>query len=143
MGGDPEVSLAETFGEVARALLAEQDSHAILQTIVNLAVRTIDGCEHAGVSMVEQGKVTSPASSDPVPAVLDHIQADTGEGPCVDAIKEHEVFETGHLSTEGRWPQFAHRAHTETEVESVLSFRLFANEATMGALNLYSTKADA
>ena len=61
---------------------------------------------------------------------------------CVDAIKEHEVFQTGLLSEELRWPKFTPRAVAESGIESILSLRLFVN-GTMGALNLYSTKRDA
>src|ERR1700678_395517 len=64
MGDDPEVDLAETFAEVARTLLAEDDAQATLERIVRLAVDTIDGCEHAGITVIERGEVTSPASSD-------------------------------------------------------------------------------
>ncbi len=74
---------------------------------------------------------------------MDRIQSETQEGPCVDAIKEHEVFITGSLAEEERWPQFARRAHELTGVNSVLSLRLFASEDTMGSLNLYSKAPDA
>jgi GAF domain-containing protein len=143
MADDPEVDLAEVFGEIARALLAEDDAEATLARIVRLAVETIDGCEHAGISMIEGKLVTSPASSDEIPAIVDRIQSETGEGPCVDAIREHEVFQTGHLSQEDRWPDFARRASAESGIESILSFRLFAENDTMGSLNLYSTQTDA
>ncbi len=143
MTDDAEVELAEAFGEIARTLLAEDDAAATLGRIVRLAVDTIDGCEHAGISMIEGKTVTSPASSDEIPAVVDQIQSETGEGPCVDAIKEHEVFHTGRLSEEDRWPDFARRANAESGIESILSFRLFAEEDTMGSLNLYSTQPDA
>jgi transcriptional regulator with GAF, ATPase, and Fis domain len=139
---DPELELAEAFGAVARALLAEIDVQATLQRIVVLAVETIDNCEHAGILMVDGRSVTSPASSDEVPAVLDRIQSETGQGPCLDAIKEREVFQTGCLSREVRWPEFARRAVDESGIESVLSFRLFGDD-TLGALNLYSAEADA
>lgn len=140
---DPEMELAEAFGEIARALLAQPDAQTTLDKIVNLAVETIDHCEHAGISMVQGRRVSSPASSDEVPAVLDCIQSEVDEGPCVDAIKDHEVFQTGRLSAEARWKRFAHRAHAESGIESILSFRLFAEEDTMGALNLYSSRPDA
>ena len=84
------MELAETFAEIARTLLAESDTQATLARIVSLAVDTIDGCEHAGISMVTGRTVTSPASSDEVPAVVDRIQSETGQGPCLDAIREHE-----------------------------------------------------
>lgn len=140
---DPGVELAETFAELARTLGAAGAALSTLQHIVNLAVKTIDACEHAGVSMVWGRKVSSPASSDRIPAVVEHIQSETGEGPCVDAIIQHAVFKTGRLSEEDRWPRFARRAFAETAIESILSFRLFLEEDTMGALNLYSSKRDA
>jgi hypothetical protein len=142
MADDREMELAETFAEIARTLVAESDAQTTLARIVNLAVKTIDGCEHAGISMVAGRTVTSPASSDEVPAIVDRIQSETGQGPCVDAIKEHEVFQTGHLSLDDRWPDFSRRAHAESGIESILSFRLFA-DGTLGALNLYSTLPDA
>jgi GAF domain-containing protein len=143
MANDADLELAQTFGEIARILIAEADPQATLQRIVLLAVETIDNCEHAGVSVIHGKIVSSPASSDDVPAIVDRIQSETGEGPCVDAIREHQVFQTGRLSLEQRWPAFTTRAIAESGIESVLSLRLFAEETTMGALNLYSTQIDA
>lgn len=134
---------AQTFGEVARALATDGDAKQILQQIVELAVEHLDACEYAGITLVEGRKVTSPASSNDVPRTIDHIQSETGQGPCVDAIKQKEVFETGDLSSDERWPEFSRRACEETGVQSVLSVRLFLREDTMGALNLYSGQPDA
>jgi transcriptional regulator with GAF, ATPase, and Fis domain len=142
MAEEPDVGLAKTFGQIARILIAESDVHATLRRIVSLAVETIDPCEHAGISVVHGKKVTSPASSGDIPAIIDNIQSETGEGPCVDAIREHRVFQTGRLSQELRWPEFAPRAVAASGIESILSLRLFGNE-TIGALNLYSTEPDA
>jgi GAF domain-containing protein len=136
------IEVAETFAEVARALVAE-DQQGMLTRIVLLAVDALDACEFAGVSIVEKDRITSPASSNDVPRTLDRIQSETGEGPCIDAIKEHEVFQTGDLPGEERWPRFATRAHEETGVRSILSLRLFVEQDTMGALNLYSTTPSA
>ena len=137
------VQAAQTFGEVARALAAGGDATQILQHIVELAVEHLQACEYAGITLVEGTKVSSPASSHDVPKIVDHIQSETGQGPCVDAVKEKEIFETGHLSSEQRWPKFSQRAFDETGVNSVLSLRLFVEENTLGALNLYSRDSDA
>jgi GAF domain-containing protein len=142
MSEDPDIELAKTFGEIARILIAEKGPEATLQRIVSLAVETIDGCEHAGISVIDGTTITSPASSDQIPFVVDRIQSETGEGPYLDAFKDHEVFQTGRLSEELRWPHFAPRAVAESGVQSILSLRLFA-ESTMGSLNLYSTQFDA
>ena len=143
MAEDSEIELATTFGDIARTLVAEEDAHATLGRIVRLAVGTIDACEHCGISIVQGRTIVSPAASDAIPAIVDELQSETGEGPCVDAIQVHEVFQTGRLSEETRWPNFAQRASQESGIESILSFRLFIEENTMGSLNLYSTHVDA
>jgi transcriptional regulator with GAF, ATPase, and Fis domain len=140
---DEAVAAAEAFGEVARSLATPGDLATILDTIVRLAVDHLAACEYAGISFVEKRTITSPASSHEVPRILDAIQSETGEGPCIDAIKEHEVFLTGDLRREERWPRFSTRAHAETGVSSVASLRLFVDDKTMGALNLYSRALDA
>ena len=138
-----DVELAEVFADVARALGEEHDVEHTLDRICILAVKTIDGCEAAGISIASGSQITSLSTSDPLPRILDDIQSETQEGPCVDAIKEHEVFLTGSLSRETRWPEFSSRAHGQTGVQSILSLRLFVSGDTMGALNLYSTEEEA
>ena len=141
---DEVVEVAETFAAVARTLSeCHDDVEAGLDRIVHLAVENLDACEFAGISLVEKRTVISPASTGDIPMRVDELQAELGEGPCIDAIKEHEVFRTGELKKEGRWPKFSQRAHQETGVSSIVAFRLFVEEDTMGALNLYSTAPDA
>jgi transcriptional regulator with GAF, ATPase, and Fis domain len=133
----------ETFAEMARALIAEDDVQRTLQKIVDLAVETIDGCDHAGITFMKGKNVTTPAASDDVPRTVDAIQYRTGEGPCLSAIRDHEVFETGDLGREARWPAFSVEAQRETGVTSMLACRLFVEGDTLGSLNLYSKAADA
>ncbi len=137
------VELAETFGTIARILLAANDVQRTLDTIVRLAVQTIDGCDLAGVSLIEGRVVRTAAGTGEIPVRVDAVQYETGEGPCLDAIRAHEVFRSGDLSRDARWPKFASHAYAETGVTSMLGFRLFAEEDTMGVLNLYSMHADA
>ena len=134
---------AEQFVEVARILIAEGDVAQTLQKIVDLAVETIDGCDYAGISILKGGQGSTPVATDQVVRAVDAIQYETGEGPCLDAIRDHEVFQTGDLSQEGRWPRFSSRAHQETGITSMLCFRLFVAGDTLGALNLHSKAPDA
>ena len=141
--GDYDVELATTFADVARSLLDERGVDATLDRICSLAVKTVEGCQAAGISIAERKRITSRSTTDELPSLVDQLQTETQEGPCVDAIKEHEVFITGSLAEEERWPEFARRAYELTGVNSVLSLRLFASEDTMGSLNLYSKAPDA
>ncbi len=130
--------LAETFEDIARLLLVSPTLDEALARVVHAAVAVIPGCDHAAISLIEKRKITTPSASDDVPLLVDAIQYESGQGPCLDAIREHKMFQTDDLATETRWPDFAKRAAEETGVRSMLSFRLFVREDTMGALNLYS-----
>lgn len=141
--GDDGLGLAEEFADIARSLLAEKSIEETLHRIATLAVEVVHGCDHAGVSLVEGRRLTTPAASDDVPARVDAIQYDVGQGPCLQAIRAHEVVHVADLAHEDRWPEFAPRAVAQTGVHSMLAFRLFAEEDTMGALNLYAGAPDA
>lgn len=91
-GEERDVELAETLAEVARALLDERDVDATLKRICSMAVETVEGCQAAGVSIAEGTRVTCRAMTDGLPRLVDQLQSETQQGPCVDAIKEHEVF---------------------------------------------------
>jgi len=131
------------IAQVARLLMGEHGAGEMLDRMTVLAVETIDGAEHCGVTVVERGQVRTAGASDDIPRRVDQIQYDTAEGPCLDAIRDHQVFETGDIRAEPRWPTFVARADRETDVRSILCFRLYADEDTMGVLNLYSGRIDA
>lgn len=142
--GDVRVAseLAEILSGVARTMQAESDVETTVNAIVNAAVKHLPGTEHAGVSLPKRGKLHAMASTSDFVTKIDHLQEQTGQGPCVDAIKEHHTYRTGDLRSETRWPAFASAA-ADAGVFSMLSFRLFVTDTTLGALNLYSSKKDA
>lgn len=143
-GLDASVHLADVMAEAARILLEEDDADQVLHRMSKLAVDTIEPAQHCGITIVAGGKVSTPASTDDVPVLVDQIQYDTGQGPCLDAIRHHETFTSPDITRETqRWPDFAARAARETPVRSVMSFRLFTSERTYGALNMYSQRVDA
>lgn len=143
VGPRPDLELAQTFAEVARALLAEPTHQATLDKICTLARDTVEGCHHAALSLVQGRRIETTAATDDVPRRVDSIQYETDEGPCLDAIRDQAVLLADDLADEERWPAFAQRAAEETGVHSMLSFRLFAEEETFGALNLYAGEPNA
>ena len=140
---DRGTRLATTFAEVARALLCDEDLDSILRRITAVAVAEVGGCESAGVDLIEKRVVRSVASSSRAAQRLGEMQNEVGEGPCLSAIREHETFRTDDLEGDDRWPRFAALAHSELHVRSMVGFRLFVEEDTMGALNLHSSRPGA
>ena len=131
------------MADVARALQAEADPHDTLQRMVDLAVTTVAGCDYAAVSLFAPGRIFTPAASHGIARQVDLIQYDTDEGPCLSAIRDQDMYVTGDLRTEERWPAFATRATTASGIRSMLSLRLFVEGDNLGALNMSSRRPDA
>ncbi len=135
---EPAEEIARIVGEISRVLLAAETVDDTLKRVVELAVETVEGCDACGVSIVQLGgDIATPAATGENVAKCDELQYEFGEGPCVSAIWEHQTFESHDLTQERRWPKWAPRA-VELGANSLVSFRLFVKDDTLGALNLYA-----
>jgi len=129
---------ARQFAALARSLAAEPTARATLQHIVDFAAGNIAGCDGAGILLVHNGRIESGSWSSDLVREVEQREYELSEGPCVDAIWEQPVFESADLrDCVGQWPRFAPLA-IAAGIESMLGFRLFAAEDTIGSLNLYS-----
>lgn len=135
--------LSEQIAAAARDLKGEDDPQSTMETAVRLAVGMVAGAERAGVSLAKRGHtLETPAVSDDVVTKIDLLQAEYDEGPCMDAIyKEPEVY-SADLTNDRRWPRWGPKIFDQYGVRSMLCFRLFTSDDTVGALNLYSNRAD-
>ena len=133
---DPAVEITEGFSETARALFSAGSVTDTLQRVVDLAVETIEGCDYAGIFLLEGDAVTTPVHTDPVVIEVDTLQHRTGEGPCLDAIATGGALHADDLDGDARWPRFGPQA-TAAGVRTVLALTMPGN-GTHGALNLYA-----
>ncbi len=117
---------------------SEEDTLAL---IVAGAVATVPGAEHAGVSLLRRdGAIISYTPSSETVSEVDQLQSTYREGPCVTALWDEHTVVVDDLNTEAaRWPRFAPEAAAHGVV-SMLSFQLFNQGDTLGALNLYSAE---
>jgi GAF domain-containing protein len=135
--------LAEQLADAARDLGSE-DVVSTLDKAVALAVELIEGCDAAGVSLVgRRNQVSSPAHTDDMVTRGDKLQEELQEGPCMDAVRQHEVVISQDLAREERWPTWGPRVVEELGVRSMMCIQLFTSEETVGALNLYSRRVRA
>jgi putative methionine-R-sulfoxide reductase with GAF domain len=131
-------SPAEAFAEVARAVSGEPTVALTLQRIVDLAVERIDGCDEAGILLVTNREIVAGAWSNALVREIEAMECEIGEGPCIDAITQSPTFESPDLRDQlAVWPTFAARA-VDVGIRSMLAFRLFAAQDTLGALDLYA-----
>ncbi|GAA4876840.1 GAF and ANTAR domain-containing protein [Actinomycetospora straminea] len=115
-----------------------------LAMILAAAVDTSPATDLAGVLLLEgRGKIVSPATTDEVVNELDQVQADTGEGPCVESIYDEEIVLVQDFAEEtDRWPNFVRRA-LDLGVHSSLSFQLYSENKRAASLNLFSRRTHA
>ena len=136
----------DRLAAIARELASEPDVQGTLQRIVEAAAGNLDGEVWASVSLVRQRRdVDTPASSDDRARRADQLQYEMEEGPCLDAIWEHETFQVRDMTADERYPRWTRAVADETGIRSSLSLQLFTdeNEESLGALNLYSPRVDA
>jgi ANTAR domain/GAF domain len=129
------VDLENSFSELALALFAEGTVRATLQRIVDLAEQAVDGCEAAGILLIENGKATTAAASSELVVAVDQMQIDASEGPCLDAATRGSTCYAADLIDDPRWPTFGPPA-VDAGIRSVLAYSLSASRPS--ALNLYS-----
>ena len=136
--------LADVMSRAARRLQGEHgDLEATLQAITAGATTVIPHAEGCSISFVRgRARVEPRASTGELARALDVLQEELGQGPCLDAVWEHEVVRVDDLSRDERWPDFARRA-TERGVGSMACFRLFVEGDRLGALNMYARPRDA
>ncbi|MEO7352413.1 MAG: GAF and ANTAR domain-containing protein, partial [Marmoricola sp.] len=107
------------------------------------ATEIIEGCDLAGMSIVNPSGIDTPAGSGEALKRLDGLQFELQEGPCYDALRLHVVVIGRDLANDVRWPKWGPRVANEIGVRSIVSYRLFSGENTLGAMNLYSHSLDA
>jgi hypothetical protein len=96
------------------------------------------GVSGAGI-MLMSGDVPrgSVCTTDAVSALIEQLQYDLGEGPCVDAYNsDRPVLEPDLKSSTHQWPAFSPPA-LEAGVRAVFGFPLQVGAVRLGALNLY------
>ena len=142
-GEEPPTVDDDAFSELTRGVAETTEilftAHSVgdtLSRVVDLAVATIDGCDCAGVFLLNGGIVTNPAHTDPLVREVDSFQQSTREGPCLDAIAHRMVFYAEDLSDDPRWPSFSPLA-VSAGIRSVLALPL-SGDVQLGAVNLYA-----
>lgn len=134
-----DITFERRLADAVRELHAQPDTPHTLERLVAIAPEFFTSCDHVGVSLVENEQISTPVASDERLRELDETQYDLGQGPCRQAILDHETVVVDDLDTDPRWPSWGRAMVDELGIRSSLSFRLFTRpDRTWGALNVYS-----
>ncbi|MDQ1437649.1 MAG: hypothetical protein QOK43_1278 [Acidimicrobiaceae bacterium] len=140
LGGADGPSVSHSFAAIAQHLYVSEDVDETLEAVAAGASRAIPGCDVASITLLEDGRLRTPAATDPRAVAADELQYSLQQGPCYTAVTSEMAVYTPDLSTDERWPQFSRRA-AELGFGSLLSYRLMARgESTLGSINLYGLR---
>jgi GAF domain-containing protein len=121
----------------------------VLDDVAAAAVQMLPGVDHAGTTVARRTdhkhdpqRLESTAATDEIAHRFDALQHQFGEGPCFDAIWEHQTVRIRDVGTEHRWPRLMPAVHAQTPIRSTLSIQLYVGGTELGALNLYSDTVD-
>ena len=125
------------FSELAQALAAAPDEDTRLKVAVDAALDLVTRCDHAGITVNENGRLVTRASSDDLVFRANALQTELAEGPCLDVRRDQDTLVSPSLAVERRWPIWAPRVHAELAVDSMMSLLVYTDEQSFGALSLY------
>lgn len=134
--------VAAALAEAARTIDAPRALEETLDVIVHAVRVSVSGFDEVGISLVRRdGRIETRAATGQLVRDLDALQYELREGPCIDAIQDEPVIVVENVGHQGRWPSYVPAA-ARAGLRSQMGLRLYNEEDTLGALNLYSTHSD-
>jgi GAF domain-containing protein len=132
--------LSDFFVEVADTLVDDFDVVGFLD---NLTIRaaSVSGAEAVGLVLADhRSRVRLMAASNESGTMLELLQIQNQEGPCLDCVASGVPVVNADLEhAVDRWPLFAPRA-LEAGFQSVHAFPMRLRSEVIGALNLFGTE---
>ena len=135
------VQLSQEFAALGRELRGPGDNQAALQRMVQLAVKHIEPCSGASITVVRRDRGSSLATSDPVASTADDLQYQLNEGPCLRSAERDANYLLIDVAGDRQWPRFSAALMEQTPYRCVLSYQMIAGDSA--ALNLYAEQPGA
>lgn len=134
---------ADVARELQRLLFGAAGVESFLADVARLAAGAVEHAPACGVTVGATGRVPMlGATSGAFAQVLDDIQYEIDDGPCLTCLRTATVVAVDDVAAEPRWPDFTRRA-LQAGARATLSVPLIVGDEAVGALNLYSRQAHA
>ena len=133
----PDASRA--FRAVAERVYRGEDSTAVLDEIVALVAATVPGADHVSLSsLLPDDSLVTRAANDDVARLMDRLETQAGQGPCLDSIEQDSVQRDPDIAEHSTWPRLAELVLDQTPVRGMLGYQLLTGGSSRSALNLFS-----
>ena len=130
----------EQFAVMAQRLRDGHSVEEIQQIVVESAVDLIDGCDRAAIGILDGDTFRSAAATDDVMRLIDELQNQVGEGPCLEASTDGIVQVDNDITVSSKWPALAKVVVDRTPVRAMMGVPLVDEGHRDGALNVFSDR---
>jgi hypothetical protein len=129
----------EAYASLSALVYSGADTQAVLDAICEVAVEVIPGADHVCIStLTRDNRLQSRAASDDVARLMDQLESDAQEGPCLDSIKGDSVQRDEDIADRSTWPALAELCLSRTPVRGMIGYRLQEGLGGRSALNVFS-----
>jgi transcriptional regulator with GAF, ATPase, and Fis domain len=131
--------LIDTLIDFADTLVSDFDVSDLFYRLVDAAVELADADEAGLLLKNQHGNLQIAASTGGSAHLVELLQLQAEEGPCLDAFRSGERVSTGPLDAEearDRWPRFAPMA-SDAGFSQVLAMPMRLRDDVIGSLNLF------
>jgi GAF domain-containing protein len=133
----------DEFTVLAQRLRAGHSVDEIQQVVVDSAVGLIEGCDRAAIGVLDGATFHSAATTDDVMQLIDELQNEVGEGPCLEASTDGIAQIENDITVSSKWPRLAAIVVERTPVRAMLAVALLDEGHRSGALNVFADSTGA
>jgi len=131
-------ALHEVVARSSGLMMSDSTVDTLLGLLTSAAQRVIPAAAGAGITVRDpSSQVVTIASTDVEVELLDSLQYDLDEGPCLTAWRDRDVVRVDDIAAEDRWPRWC-AAAAGTPVSSSLSAPLVVGDSALGAVKVYA-----
>lgn len=137
--------LIDSAEALTRLIAEDLRFEETMKRMTDLAVQAMDGAEFCSISQAapDGSNFRTVATTDDIGNRIDDLQKETGEGPCLSSVEDHQTFHIRDMVEDETWPKFSRRAGEETGIKSMVSYVLRLSDDLTGAMNMMSSRKDA
>jgi GAF domain-containing protein len=143
LGAIADLAELADFADLAARLRDGRSVAEVHEIVVASAPSLIDGCDRAAIGVLEGDRFRSAAATDDVMRLIDELQDELGEGPCLEASTDEVVKVDNDIASHSSWPRLAEVVLSRTPVRAMLAVPLIDEGKRSGALNVFADRTDA
>jgi GAF domain-containing protein len=124
---------------LSEALSREDDLRELMHQVCEQVVHAVPGMDEATVTLLDNGRPFTAASTSDLVTKLDGVQYSSDAGPCLDAAATSRVVRATIDEAQDLWPAFGAESRA-AGIGSFLSAPLTVDNENSGAVNGYSRR---